>query len=221
MKDRKNESLSALCDGECDELEVRRVLNQLSSDSELREQWQRYHLLGSIMRDESASSVDLSEGIMQALDGEPMDDVPAFVQHSTEAAVAQGTQSHESKKSAYHWLMSSAVAASVTLAVLVGARFAYDPSALNEPKDGQILVQSDVQSEQVVAVHEPAAVAAVSPTAVTSDVSAEELRKAQEMLSQYVLEHENEVINAYEQTAPPFVRVANFGSDSKAAIRKD
>jgi sigma-E factor negative regulatory protein RseA len=60
MTDRKNESLSALCDGECDELEVRRVLNQFSSDPDLREQWRRYHLLGSIMREEPVSSIDLS-----------------------------------------------------------------------------------------------------------------------------------------------------------------
>lgn len=231
MKDRKNESLSALCDGECDELEVRRILNQFSSDPELREQWRRYHLLGSIMREEAASSVDLSEGIMQALDGEPMDDVPALTQSSAETVPVQGAAVN--KRRMPQWLTSSAVAASVTLAVLVGARFVYEPFAIERSIGGQTLVQNEVQSElmapvvatvsnesEVAAIVNPVNVASIS-SVMTSDVSAEELRKAQDVLNQYVLEHENEVINANKQALPSFVRVANFGADNKAAVRKD
>ena len=43
MSDRSKESLSALMDGEADELEVRRVLNQLDNDEELRDSWKNYH----------------------------------------------------------------------------------------------------------------------------------------------------------------------------------
>jgi sigma-E factor negative regulatory protein RseA len=224
MTDRKNESLSALCDGECDELEVRRVLNQFSSDPDLREQWRRYHLLGSIMREEPVSSIDLSEGIMQALDGEPMDEVPARSQTPVETSIAHTAA--DNKRSRSQWLMSSAVAASVTLAVLVGARFAYDPSALDGSMSGAALVMNDSQSamesEAISAITVAANEPVVEPlTVANADVSAEELRKAQEVLSQYVLEHENEAINTNEQGLPTFVRVANFGADNKTAVRKD
>ena len=37
MNERINESLSALVDGETDELEVRRLLNQLESDDDMRQ----------------------------------------------------------------------------------------------------------------------------------------------------------------------------------------
>ena len=50
MNERINESLSALMDGEADELEVRRLLNQLEQDDELRATWHRYQLLGAVMR---------------------------------------------------------------------------------------------------------------------------------------------------------------------------
>ena len=46
MNDRIKESLSALVDGETDELEVRRVLNELDKDSELKDTWKRYQLMG-------------------------------------------------------------------------------------------------------------------------------------------------------------------------------
>jgi len=216
-----NESLSALCDGECDELEVRRVLNQVASDPELREQWRRYHLLGSIMREEPVSSVDLSEGIMQALDGEPMDEVPALAHNASGLVTADGTPLQASQRSSAQWLVSSAVAASVTLAVLVGARFIYEPSEFDASMTSPAFVQSEVLPEPDVAQSVNPMQLAVAAEPAVNDVSAEELRKAQEVLSQYVLEHENEVINANDQTLPPFVRVANFGTDSKATIRKD
>ena len=41
MNERINESLSALVDGETDELEVRRLLNQLESDDDMRQTWHR------------------------------------------------------------------------------------------------------------------------------------------------------------------------------------
>ena len=44
MNDRNKESLSALMDGEADELEIRRVLNQLDKDDALREPVSYTHL---------------------------------------------------------------------------------------------------------------------------------------------------------------------------------
>ena len=117
MNERINESLSALVDGETDELEVRRLLNQLESDDGMRQTWHRYQMMGALMRDEPAVNVDLSRGIAQAIAGEPMDDVvrPETVAADDESVVVE-------KHSRLRWLASGAVAATVTLAVLVGVR---------------------------------------------------------------------------------------------------
>ena len=69
-----NESLSALMDGEADELEIRRLLNPESKQA-LFDKGHNYQLIGSILREEPATLIDLSKGIRQALDGEPMDDI--------------------------------------------------------------------------------------------------------------------------------------------------
>ena len=46
------EKLSAYIDAEADELEARRVLESLSVDAELRDAWERYHLIRAAMRNE-------------------------------------------------------------------------------------------------------------------------------------------------------------------------
>ena len=55
-----HESLSATIDGEAEELELRRVLNAVESDAELRDKWQRAHLIGSVLRGESPQAISKS-----------------------------------------------------------------------------------------------------------------------------------------------------------------
>lgn len=45
-----NESLSAAIDGEAEELELRRVLNAVGENPDLRAKWQRLHLIGGVLR---------------------------------------------------------------------------------------------------------------------------------------------------------------------------
>ena len=47
------EALSAVVDGEAEELELRRVLNAVERDSDLRAKWERLHLIGDVMRGEA------------------------------------------------------------------------------------------------------------------------------------------------------------------------
>lgn len=98
------ESLSALMDNEADELEVRRVLQASENDSATRSTWSRYQLARAIMHKEPwQPEVDLSAGIAAIIANEPAPVV-------------------EERKSPRLWqnLSRVAVAASVTLAVLVG-----------------------------------------------------------------------------------------------------
>lgn len=93
MPERINESLSALMDGEADELEIRRILNSCDKDPSVYESWRRLQMVRSALRDEPISNVDLSAGIRQALNGLPMDEVPADADQyheMTQADVAVG-----------------------------------------------------------------------------------------------------------------------------------
>lgn len=66
------ESLSALMDGEASEFEVRRLLDSLDEDPELRARWRRYQLARAALRRElPPRAVDLSQRVRDALEGAP------------------------------------------------------------------------------------------------------------------------------------------------------
>lgn len=189
MNDRIKQSLSALVDGETDELEVRRILNDIEDDSELRNTWERYQMMGSIMRNEPLAGVDLSKGIMQALDDEPMDEVPA----------RQNPQTASAQPKRINWLASTAVAASVTVAVLLGVRLNHD---LQQPQPLAATGPGAAETQQVAEF--------VNPVATTAEVSEQELQQAQQKLHEYVLQHaENAALNT-GRGMMPFARVASF-----------
>jgi sigma-E factor negative regulatory protein RseA len=73
MSQNARESLSALMDGEGDELELRRVLKSLDETPDAADTWRRYHLMRSLMRREPGVDVatDLSAGIMARIEDEP------------------------------------------------------------------------------------------------------------------------------------------------------
>ncbi len=99
-----NESLSAVMDGEAGELELRRVLSAVGEDEELRQRWQRYQLASAALRRQLVQpELDLASRVSAAIAAE--EQVPA-------APAARGSS-----------FLRLAVAAGVTCAVLVGARF--------------------------------------------------------------------------------------------------
>lgn len=108
------ESLSALMDNEADELEIRRVLQASENDPAMRSTWDRYQLARAVMHNEPwQPKVDLSAGIAALIADEP---APVMAE----------------PKAPRMWqnLSRLAVAASVTLAVLVGVNvFNQDGSA--------------------------------------------------------------------------------------------
>ena len=216
MKNRMRESLSALCDGECDELELRRVLNHVENDAEFREQWSNFHLIGAAMRGESVDTVDLSRGIMQAIEGEPMDEVPGVgqtVASATEVDTSQDSAPAMQVRSSAlpNWMVSGAVAASVTMAVLLGARVLTVPEVAVGQADMTFAKAEAVQSAPATMTQTPVEVASAS---TGTQMSAAELAAAQERLKQYVLEHEDQSFGMKTHQAAPYARVANFGQDS-------
>ena len=71
-KERLEQSLSALMDGAATDIEMHRLLKEVSNDSELRDKWKRYHMVSSAMKGDAATgTIDYSAAISAAIDQEP------------------------------------------------------------------------------------------------------------------------------------------------------
>ena len=71
-KERLEESLSALMDGETTDMEMHRLLKEIASDTSLRDKWKRYHMISATIKGETVSpSMDYSASIAAAIDAEP------------------------------------------------------------------------------------------------------------------------------------------------------
>jgi sigma-E factor negative regulatory protein RseA len=108
-EERDREGLSALMDGEAQELELRRTLEAVAGDMSLRERWQRQHRVRDALHGQLAdqADIDVSKGVLQALEtGKPVSRNPVW---------------------------SMAVAASVTLAVVMGGQQLLLPSTAGSP----------------------------------------------------------------------------------------
>lgn len=103
-EDKDREALSALMDGEAQELELRRVLDSISSDPSLRERWRRQQQVRELLQGQrNVSDVDVSTRVREVLD--------------TKRPVRRNP------------IWSMAVAASVTLAVVMGGQQLLIPSS--------------------------------------------------------------------------------------------
>jgi sigma-E factor negative regulatory protein RseA len=73
MKDKIEEQISALVDGELPAVEQELVFKRLCNDIELRRRWERYHLIRDALHHElpSAAGSGLADRVMAAIDNEP------------------------------------------------------------------------------------------------------------------------------------------------------
>lgn len=73
MNDRLKESLSALMDGESDDLEIGRVLKEAQDDAGILAIWDRYHLARGLMKRESVMPMSgrLAARLRESLNEEP------------------------------------------------------------------------------------------------------------------------------------------------------
>ncbi|WP_018878313.1 MULTISPECIES: sigma-E factor negative regulatory protein [unclassified Thioalkalivibrio] len=102
----KNERLSALVDGETDDFETRRLMDELVRSEEDRARWERYHLIGDSLRG----------GMRRTAPASFMDGVQAALAEEAPLSVAR-------KPDQPRWLKPVAgtgVAAAVAMVTLVG-----------------------------------------------------------------------------------------------------
>lgn len=122
MNEDMRQSLSALMDGEADELEIRRVLKRLETDQELRGVWRRFHIGQSVMHrqfdglDAETLGLDITARVSQALSEE---------QAYTDGEGSPRAASPSAGKAWKQQLGGFAIAASVALFTVFGVRL-YD-----------------------------------------------------------------------------------------------
>jgi len=196
MNQKQNESLSALMDGELDEMSLHRLLknDDAAEHQAMRETWARYHIASDAMKGEvdRFTGIDISRSISAALDDEA-----AFSQNSL-------------KEKAVSWwkpVAGLSVAASVAFAVVLGARFGGD--GLNQ--DVQIAAKPEVKivTPEITKEKGPTLLAEVPAT----DAQQKELQQAQQRLNSYLKQHAQDSAIGQGRTAMPFARVVNFETD--------
>ena len=147
-KQRLKESLSVTLDGQASELELRRVLDGVGYDDELRSTANHYQLIGDAIRGETNqfAGIDLSVGVMGAIERE--DQATRWADQGEKAKAAREESGQSTILSLLDDWWSSlgrvAVAASVAFAVVFGVRNVQiaqdvqtvavnDPAVLNQP----------------------------------------------------------------------------------------
>jgi sigma-E factor negative regulatory protein RseA len=148
MSEKLKEALSAVIDGEADEFELRRVLDEMGKDVELAGSWERYHLIGSVMRRERVSP----GGVMR-------ERVWAEIQSDTDVVdelvpVTERSPASEPARRAVagRWI-SLGVAATVALAVVIGFSDQFqsgsEPGALAGDPDELVVARQQALDDAV------------------------------------------------------------------------
>ena len=112
MSERLRESLSAVMDGEANELELERVLSRIESDEQLRQTWVRYSAVRSVNEGAHMAhlSMDVSGGVRAAL---------------SQQGATTGSKINAAAQRFLKPMASFAVAASVAATVVIGGQQLY------------------------------------------------------------------------------------------------
>ena len=183
------ESLSAVMDDEADELELRRVLAEAGGDAELRATWARYQVARAVMHRELL---------------EPRLDMAAAVS----AAIAEETPPVVARRGTRRLLGRMAVAASVTLAVLVGVRF-YNQDEL---AGGQMAQQALPSGLTLPQVQGPAVLAGYTEASVPQSQNALQPSSGwhEQRLPAYLRQHAQQAAATGADSALPYARAASL-----------
>lgn len=207
MTEKLRQSLSAAVDDEADAFELRRVLDELGRDSELRALWDRYHLIGSVMRgDGRIVTTALREQVWEAV--ESVVEAPAgeeSVVAGADAAASEPVDATASRHRTSRWgrYTGFAVAASVAFAVVLGLNGVWNGADLA----GQQVARNgtDRGVPDVVPARVADADTAVPVVERASQVSATDVQRAQA----YMLHHtQQQALN--QAGVMSFVKLATY-----------
>jgi sigma-E factor negative regulatory protein RseA len=184
--DTLNESMSAVMDGEANEMDLARILRAVKDDPSLRLQWMQHHQQRDAMSAQPQLRIDISQRVQMALAEDPQ------------------------QYSRRHPLMGLAVAASVTLAVVFGGQ-----QLLNSPTvtplaqlpGGVVQIQgaSPVQASYGVPISAEPVKASKRAGVATNQALYEQL--ARERFYRYSVEHAQATAALQPNHLIPYARV--------------
>jgi len=195
MNERLRESLSAVMDGEANELELERVLSRVGEDEELRQTWVRYSAVRSLNTGGHLSNLSLD------------------ISHSVREAIAndnsgQGAANVASGVSRFlKPLASFAVAASVAATVVIGGQQLYQigdttPYSSAIAGTSPVGLINSVGATAVQASYGTQSVPVLQPTVRTA------YRKlAEQRMQKYMQEHVEQAALNSPQGMIPFSRI--------------
>jgi sigma-E factor negative regulatory protein RseA len=202
MSDKLRESISALVDGEANEMDLHRVLKASETDDNVRQSWRRYQAISAVVKNEERSllKIDISAGVKIAL----ADDKKAV-----------GGRISEMLKP----MMSVAVAATVTVAILTGTQIYQVASGGGNASLNEVATTENFNSSAPVTAGQfnnlaiPASVSTdvyAKPSQAQLDKRAYADAVAEQRLHSYMYRHvENSSISTGSGVMP-FARVENL-----------
>ena len=201
MSDNKTESLSALMDGELDELAMHRTLKDIDESPELKQAWSRFHIGSDAVKGTISdfSHIDISAGVSNAI----------------ENAAFEGDSDVNKSKSWLKAVGGLSIAASVTFAVVLGARF--NP-LVDTSVDQQFAskTQIEIVTPERTPEKGPMMIAQGQGTQLNPDLDEAQMQQAQQRLNAYLKQHAQDSALGQGRTAMPFARVVNFETTNKS-----
>jgi sigma-E factor negative regulatory protein RseA len=203
MTEKLKQSLSAAIDDEADAFELRRVLDELSRDPGLLALWDRYHLIGSVLRgDRKPVPIDLRERVWNALQAAPdesEEDLTSTVREAdTTVVVPAAATQRRSYLGRYTGL---AVAASVAFAVVLGFGGMWSGDELQSGE----LIATDTAGVMTGAAAPAIGDASAPAVDLASEVSPSDVQRAQA----YILHHtQQQALN--QAGVMSFVKLATY-----------
>ncbi len=198
MNDKLYESLSALMDNEANELELERLLAQVTGDASLRQTWVRYNLTQQVLHGHAVAQLDW--------------DVSASVQSALAASqrVATGSDPTSLRQRMRRPLLSFAVAASVAATVVIGGQqlaliSGADPHGIDRSVATSVSPVGMLNSLGATAVQASYGMQPIPVLQPATRTAYQEL--AQQRLRKYMQEHAEQASLNSPQGLVPFARV--------------
>jgi len=140
MSEKLKEAVSAAVDDEADEFELRRVLDELPKNLALKAAWERYHLVGAVLREEVVFQDNrLRERIWAELD------VTQSAPETVAAVEPEAADAHR-PVNRLNRFTSAAIAATVAIAVVLIGVSGFDSAEQSAPGSAIAYTQTPATS---------------------------------------------------------------------------